>query len=137
MTPEEEARVAALEEQVEDQAREITTWRQRGLGQLRFKDTNALFASQDTGKPVTSARAVDPADTVLLCDCSAGNVTLTLPPAANARGAYRIKKTDASLNIVTIASAGSETIDDSPTQTINDQYDSLDIVSDRANWYIV
>ena len=44
MTPEDEARVIRLEEQVSELQRELAIWRTRGLAQLRFKDLDALYA---------------------------------------------------------------------------------------------
>ena len=40
-------------------------------------------------------------------------------------------------NQVTIDADGSETIDDETTQTLPSQYDSIHIVSDGTEWWII
>ncbi len=63
---------------------------------------------------------------------------MTLPEAGfwNDR-VLRIKKTDATGNAVTIAAAGSETIDGASSVAINTQYHCRQFMSDGQNWHIV
>lgn len=77
-------------------------------------------------------------DDVILVDASGGAVTITLPAAADRTGKqYDIKKIDSSGNAVTIDGDGSETIDDSLTNIIGAQYNSVTIVSDGTEWWII
>lgn len=77
-------------------------------------------------------------DRGVFVDASGGAVTITLPTAASAKNVqYFIKKIDSSVNAVTVDGNGSETIDDSTTQVISSQYDSIEIYSDGTEWWII
>ena len=72
---------------------------------------------------------------IVLVDASGGAVTITLPtPSASAR--VRVKKIDASSNVVTVQPSGSETIDGASSHTISQQYETYEYVSDGTNWYV-
>jgi len=87
---------------------------------------------------ITTDTTLDNTYQVLLCDCTSGDITLTLPAAADNVGLmYHVKKTDSSANIVTVDGNASETIDGATTQTITSQYDSIKIISDGTNWGIL
>lgn len=75
---------------------------------------------------------------LVLADASGGGFTLTLPEAGfwNDR-VLRIKKTDATGNTVTVAAAGSETIDGAASVAISTQYHCRQFMSDGQNWHIV
>ncbi len=77
-------------------------------------------------------------DDVILCDCTAGAITVTLPKVSD-RVNYRyiIKKIDSSGNAVTIDGDGSETIDGAATQPLTTQWDALELVTDETAWFIV
>lgn len=77
-------------------------------------------------------------DSTVLADATGGAVALDLPPAAQAyRRVLAFKKIDASVNAVTIAADGAETIDGAGTQPLAAQYDSLTIQSDGQAWWII
>lgn len=87
---------------------------------------------------VTNTYVVLLTDAVIFCDASGGAFSVSLPTAAGNDGKrYYIKKTDSSANAVTIDADGSETIDDSLAAIIDRQYDSLTLVSDGTEWWIV
>lgn len=87
---------------------------------------------------ISTSTTADATATVYLVDATGGAVTLTLPTAASAlRRTYHIKKTDSSLNTVTIDGAGAETIDGDATQTLIAQYESIMIVSDGTSWFVL
>ena len=78
------------------------------------------------------------ADTVILCDATAGAFTITLPTTVGIKGkVYYIKKIDVTANAVTIDPDGTETIDDNLTLDLAFQYDSPMIVGDNTNWWIL
>lgn len=86
----------------------------------------------------TSAYNLTATDDVILADASGAAFTLTLPTAVSNTGkVFYIKKTDSSVNAVTIATTSSQTIDGSTTRTISDQYVTLAVVSDGSNWEIL
>jgi hypothetical protein len=87
------------------------------------------FASSDT---LTTSH------TVALCDATLGAITMTLPAAASSTGRrYFIKKVDVSANAVTVDGNGAETIDGSATAVLASQYDSIEIVCDGTQWWII
>ncbi len=72
---------------------------------------------------------------VVLCN-STTDFTVTLPSASRNTGrVFHIK--NISTNIVTVDGSGSETIDDGLTAVIEQQYESIKIVSDGSNWHIL
>ena len=77
-------------------------------------------------------------ETVILCDATSGNITITLPAASGVSGRlYVVKKTDASANTVTIDGSGSETIDGATTVALASQHHYRGIVSNGSNWFVV
>jgi hypothetical protein len=84
----------------------------------------------------TGALAVD--DGLVLANATAGNITLTLPTAASAGGLrIAVKKTDASLNTVTIDGNGAETIDGAANRVLLTQYAVVTVMSDGTQWWVV
>lgn len=78
------------------------------------------------------------AETVILGDCTSNAITVTLPAAASSASKYfNIKKTDSSGNSITIDGNGAETIDGGATASITTQYESLTIVCDGTEWWII
>lgn len=81
---------------------------------------------------------LDADNDVVLCDAALGAITVTLPPAGDLSGQfYDIKKVDSSANAVTIDGDGSETIDGATTRVLASQYESLTVVSDSTEWWII
>jgi hypothetical protein len=74
--------------------------------------------------------------TLYVVDTSAGTVTITLPPAKEAKGEWiKIKKIGAS-HKVTVDGNGSETIDGALTHDINSNKECHEFVSDGVKWYV-
>jgi hypothetical protein len=79
-------------------------------------------------------------DELIRCDCSAGSLTVTLPAANAVSGQYlKIIQIGAySANKVTIARAGSDTINGGTSTTLRTQYECLELMSDGSSaWYIL
>ncbi len=75
-------------------------------------------------------------ETLILVNATSGNVTLTLPAAADFVDRVIVaKKTDASGNSLILDGDGSETIDGSTTQSTTTQYDIIRVISDGAVWW--
>lgn len=73
-----------------------------------------------------------------LCSASGGAITLTLPAAASWTGhEINCKKTDSTANVVTIDGNSAETIDGAATRALKTQYESITLISDGSNWWIV
>lgn len=77
-------------------------------------------------------------DDVILGDATSGAITITLPTAVGFSGkVFNIKKTDSSVNSVTIATTSSQTIDGALTAPLISQYQSLTLVSNGTNWSVL
>lgn len=85
---------------------------------------------------VTANHTLTLFERVLLVATSTVNITVTLPPVADAiNRAYDIKKTDGNAYTVTVTPDGAETIDGASSLVIGNQYESYTLVSDGTNWY--
>lgn len=77
-------------------------------------------------------------DLILLCNATAGAITIALPASAtHANWSVTAKKTDASANAVTFDGAGAETIDGAATLALNAQNKAATTVCDGAAWYAI
>lgn len=87
---------------------------------------------------ITGNTTLTTANDVVLCDCSGGAITVTLPAAATRTGKmFDIKKIDSSGNAATIDGNGSETIDDVTTKILASQYNSVTVMSDGSEWWVL
>jgi hypothetical protein len=104
-----------------------------------FKFPDGTIQTTSAGTSAVNSYSVNTvltnSNTYVLVDASGGARTITLPSPTSGRVFY-IKKTDSSLNAVTI-SPPSGTIDGAASKALNYQYDSLTIVSDGTNFYLV
>jgi hypothetical protein len=73
---------------------------------------------------------------IVKADTTGGAFTITLPTAVGNKCTIIIKKT-AGTAALTVDGAGTETIDDGLTATINKVYESITLISDNTNWQIV
>lgn len=78
-------------------------------------------------------------DDIIKGDTELGAFTITLPAAATALGKiYTFIRTGAGANALTIDGAGSEKIDGAETNnTMDAEFDSLTIISDGTEWFII
>ena len=94
--------------------------------------SNTISASVTT---VTTTYAVLTSDDTIFCNAASSAFTVTLPTAVGASGKkYTVKKTDTTLNVVTVATTSSQTIDGYTTNVIATPYESIIVVSDGSNW---
>lgn len=88
---------------------------------------------------ITSSTYTAGNEFVILCndDVAGGAITVNLPTAIGISGKmYHIKKLGTTGNI-TVDGNGSQTIDGATTAVLTTQYESIQIVSDGANWSII
>jgi hypothetical protein len=89
-------------------------------------------ATKTTNYSVTST------DSVLLCDATSGALTVTLPTAAGITGRqYSFKRISSGANTVTVAAQSGQTIDGAATRVLGTQYETVTVVSDGSNWWVV
>ena len=91
------------------------------------------FRKRDYLRSISSNYIAVDAD-ALMVDASAGGITITLPEASLAARII-VKKIDSSVNAVTVATPGSETIDSAASLTISTQNGAYSLISDGTNWY--
>jgi hypothetical protein len=97
-----------------------------------FRYPDKALTSQTTTYTTTTD------ETFIPCNATSAAFTVTLIAASGMSGKkYIIKKTDSSVNAVTIDGNASETIDGGLTTTLNTQYESVEIVCDGSNWHTV
>ncbi len=113
---------------------------------LKYNDTSSKFELADAAAVVkalatkTAAYTVTDADYYLLGDATAAAFAMTLPAAATAGAGkeYEFKKTDTTLNAVSITPAGVETIDQvAGAYTLDALNQYLKLVSDGTGWQIM
>jgi hypothetical protein len=80
----------------------------------------------------TTLGAVASTDYVYLCSAA---LTATLPTAVGNTNRYTVKRTGT--GTVTIDTTSSQTIDGATTFAIGVQYQSVDLISDGANWSVI
>ena len=115
------------------------------VSNIQLALTAAGIALNQIGQPVSVATTTVTSDYtavledyLILADCTAGAVTITLPACADSEGtSFVVKKTDVSVNVVTVDADSSETIDGATTQALASQYDSVTIVCDGTSWWII
>ena len=113
-------------------------------GTLSTSDAITVFAGHPTSAfgtttTVTTTSHTAASETIILVDddTAAAEVTVTLPAVASSGGKrYEVKKLGSTANVVVDGNA-SETIDGTVTQTISLQYDSLGLVCDGTEWWII
>jgi len=102
--------------------------------------TKAYVDSAPTGGTVTTKTANynAVAGDIVLCNTSGGEFTITLPPAAsNANAQITIKKITEDGYQVIVDANGGETIDNGLVVYIDGAYDTMLVVSDGSNWWII
>ncbi len=93
-------------------------------------------ATRGTYRSVTATGNVVSGDYLLICDSTAGAITLTLPPAALVPGRiYAFKRINSGGGSVTIDGYASETIDGAATASLTSHWDSFIIMSDGVAWF--
>lgn len=106
--------------------------------------SNAIKITNNSGSLANlitnTATSYSPSITIdaILCNAASGAQTINLPTAVGYTGKIiDIKKTDSTTNSITIDANASETIDGALTKTIISQYQSIRIISDGSNWFII
>ncbi len=98
-------------------------------------DASNLAFSYNTNSASATLTAVDGIN-VQLVNATSGAITITLPTAVGNNASFIVKKTDSSVNIVTIDGATTETIDGDLTYKLYDQFNYVEIVSNGTNWVV-
>ncbi|MDE2233457.1 MAG: hypothetical protein KGJ90_05100 [Patescibacteria group bacterium] len=121
-------------------ATDADAWGTQLNGNWTSMDSLLLTATNKVHSAKTSNTTIDSTykNKLIQCDASGGAFTLTLN-AASALGdgfTFAVKKTDSSVNAVTITPNGGDTIDGASTDSISAQYTTKIYVSDGTNWNV-
>jgi hypothetical protein len=104
-------------------------------GSIMFAGTADLY---ETVKAVTTTYTALAGDHDILCSAAGGAFTVILPTAVGITGKiYTVVKTDSGTNAVTVDAAGTETINGALTVILPQQYNTVTIISNGANWLIL
>ena len=108
----------------------ILTGNFQSQGSIFLKTVSKVFAD--------SPYSVATSDNIIFCNATGGSMTVTLPSAVTfASRTLTVKRTNTTANTVTVGSA-SGTIDGSASYIIpGGTLNSITVVSDGTNWYIV
>jgi hypothetical protein len=101
-----------------------------------------------TPSPLYSVSEIDFSDTpfavtatsgkhIILVDATGGDVDVDLPTAVGNECEFVIKKIDSSANDVNVNADGAETIDGGATAPLTAQYESINIITNNTNWWII
>lgn len=85
----------------------------------------------------TAAYTSTASDDYLLADGASAAFTITLHAAATATKPLTIKRINSGANNITIDPNASETVDGATTRVLTQQYESVTMVSNGSNWFVV
>lgn len=94
------------------------------------QSTSFSYVSEDADISVFSR--------VVLCNATGADIVMTLPEASLCLGReYTIKKTDSSEHVVIVQPYGEELIDGDTQFTMADKNETITVVSDGTNFFII
>lgn len=106
---------------------------------LKFSSDNSIQSKAYTEnyRNLSSSTALLPTDDVVFIDTSIFDIELTLPSAENLGGKKIIVKRTTGNNSLIILPSGSQTIDSVASLAINFNNQSVTLISNNSNWYII
>jgi hypothetical protein len=105
---------------------------------VKFSDNSIQTRAYiENARNISSNSNILSSDDVVLVDCSISNVNLTLPSAVNLAGKKLVIKRKTGNFSLTVLPSGSQTIDGQLSFSINNNYQSIKVVSDGSNWFII
>lgn len=127
---------------VDETVASINTSGQIDISSIKFPDntiqTTAFKAGQVFYKTITSSTNLDIFDEMVFADCSHSDLEIVLPLASGAGGnKISIKRKHGGSYNLTIIASGTEMIDDSNQFSMFYDNQSITLVSDNSNWFII
>lgn len=106
---------------------------------VKFSENNSVQtkAYTENYRNITSSTTLLNTDDIVFVSTESANITLTLPSAINNGGKKIIIKRKTGNNELIIIGTSSQTIDSSPSFALNYNNQSITLVSDNSNWYII
>lgn len=105
-----EAQQAAADAQVAAETAQTAADTAQTAAETAQSAADAIVVPPTNTRSVSTSQALTADDYAILADATAGAITLTLPAAASAMNVIIVTKTDASVNAVNVAPAGSDNI---------------------------
>ena len=104
-----------------------------------LENAEALYGLVNIREVDTAVYAAVADDGLIIVDATAAPTTVTLPAVADVQRGKRIivKKSDVSVNAVTVDGNGAETVDGAANASLAGQYDFVEVVSDGAKWWVI
>ncbi|MGH7974972.1 MAG: hypothetical protein ACREBR_05575 [bacterium] len=100
-----------------------------------FDNTGSFALNERSVSTNTTATATD---YVITCNALSAPISVALPAASScARRIYEVKKTDFSLNNVTVVANGFDLIDGAATFPMSVQYQAVTVQSNGTGWWII
>ena len=111
---------------------------ENGSSTLRWSTTYTDGIATNVETFTAASDTLDALNNVCLCDCTSNAITLALPAPVSGLQ-FHIKETDSTANTVSIEpdDPGPELIDGAVQAVISTQYNSVTVVSDGSNWFII
>lgn len=120
-------------EKTEDISAYETTLKIRQIGSTL---TDGGLIVPTSTRTITTSGPILTSDDLILLDCTAGNVDITLPsPLANPQKMYTVIRIDATANRGRVLPFNVELINQGSSVTLANQNDSAQFGTDRTNWW--
>jgi hypothetical protein len=111
------------------------------IGYVKMNGGNTTRGIAGTSGNVVSKTAsytISTEDQTIIADATLDPLNLILPTAVGSTGSiFTVKRINSGSNSVTIVATSSEYIDGNTTSVMRVPYQSLNIVSDGTNWYLI
>ena len=105
---------------------------------LSFDGTTLTSAGTRSLATKSTTYSAATTDSVILANAAGGAFTVTLPTAVGNTGKiFTVKRTNSGSNNVTVGTTSAQTIDGATTYAITTQYQSIDLISNGSNWFII
>ena len=108
----------------------------RSAGTKMNSNFEQIFALYTVTNLITNATATND-DGIFVVDTTSNSITIVLPTAVANQGKTFIVKKTAAANTVTLDANAAETIDGDATKVLSAQWESVTIVSNGINWFII
>jgi hypothetical protein len=103
-----------------------------------FRQMRRALQAQLVPRTLAAADTARLTDYFLECDTTAAGFTVTLPSVLSAKGQLLVPiKTDATTNTLTVAAAGSETINGASSVAVSTRFGGFPLYCDGSAWYAV
>lgn len=115
---------------------------QISINSIKFPDntvqSTAYVPSSESYRTINSNTTLLSSDSIIFVDCSIANVAITLSTAVGVGGKrYTIKRKAGGLFSLTIIPSGSQKIDSANNFVMPQDNQSITLVSDNSNWFII